>query len=80
MSESAIRLTLPEIQTKLLIGRTRQTNVVVKCGDLSYKIFALNKRIRLTSLHLGKLRWVAPVNILTRFKLIYNSLETIIKL
>ncbi len=32
----AIRLTLPEIQTKFLIGRTRQTNVVVKCGDLSH--------------------------------------------
>ncbi len=43
----------------LLARFTRQTKIFMKCSDLSHKIFALNKGIRLTSLHLGKLRRIA---------------------
>ena len=47
------------IRLSLLTGLTRLTNVALKCSDLLYKIFTLNKRIRLTSMLLGKLRRVA---------------------
>ncbi len=43
----------------LLARFTRLTKVFMKCSDLSHKIFALNKGIRLTSLHLGKVRRIA---------------------
>ena len=50
--KQVIRLSLP-------VGFTRQTKVVIKYSDLSHKIFAPNKGIRLTSIRLGKVRWVA---------------------
>ena len=48
------------IHLSLPVRFTRLTKVVIKCSDLSHKIFAPNKRIRLTSLlQLGKVRRVA---------------------
>jgi len=43
----AIRLNLP-------VRFTRQTKFVVKCSDLSHKIFAPNKGIRLTRFRFGQ--------------------------
>jgi len=38
------------IRLSLLVWFTRQAKVVIKCRDLSHKIFAPNKGIRLTRL------------------------------
>ena len=42
---------LPQVEyvaPKFFMKRTRRTNIVVKCSDLFYKMFALNREIRQT--------------------------------